>query len=369
MRSPFVARLLILLVLSFGYSFTAYSQCTVSGTGTINFTDIICAETGSAPVAGDQIIIPFGVTVTTSLNGQNLGSFDVLIEDGGVFLIDHNNISLDGNIIIESGGLLQINGKIDLSAGSAISVEDGGQIFTGGSAGASDRLSIGGTTIIQGGGDCTVADGSADAEPPYCGGSGITGPTGFDETGEVPGVLPVVLISFDGTVQGNAVKLDWLTAAEERNAYFELENSYDGQEYSSVAQILGAGTTTALQSYSYVHTRPYTGISYYRLVQVDIDDTRTIYGPIRIDRAEIGELMLFPNPATPGENLTILRSTTEQDALKISLRDLQGRLLGEWNMNGNSEMGITIPANLELGVYVVEVTAGAQQKLYRLLLK
>jgi hypothetical protein len=350
-------------------SFHVVAQCTISGSGTKTFSTLTCIETGVAPVSGSEIIIPFGVTLRTSSNGQNLGSFDIRIEDGGEFLINHNNVSLDGNIIIEDGGRLQIDGKINLSCGSAIGVQSGGEIFTGSSSGASERLSICGDPIIQGGGNCDPADGSGDTDPPYCAGGGIIGPTGFDETGEVPGVLPVVLLSFQAVPTDEAVMIRWSTAVEERNAYFQLENSKDGKEYTTVTKMDGAGNSTSLQRYEFLDNQPYTGVSYYRLIQVDTDDTRTIYGPVRVDRVTVGDLTFFPNPLKAGNPLTILRSSENQGDLNVHLRDVQGRVIITWKISGGAGENVVIPPSILSGIYVLEVTAGADTKSYRVVIE
>ncbi len=351
------------------YIIPAGAQCTVSGSGNVNFSAIICLETGSAPVAGDEIIIPNGVTLLSESNNQNFGAHDIRIESGGTLQVDHNSVQMDGNIFIESGGTLQINGKIEMTCGSAISNEGGGTIITGSSSGASDKLSICGNTILQGGGGCTEADGGPDSSPPYCAGSGITIETSFDETGEAPGVLPIVLLSFTAEKQAAGVRLHWSTAIEERNAYFELENSRDGQAYQPVAQLEGAGNSTSIKRYSYLHEAPLAGVSYYRLVQVDTDDTRTVYGPVRVDMTTIGEMAIYPNPVVSGQEITVQRNGFGEGELAISMMDLQGRVLQRWKMDDTSSMKLAIPASMDRGIYLLEISGGGKKKLHRLVLQ
>lgn len=348
---------------------TASAQCTVSGTGTVDWSNIICVETGSAPVSGDMIIIPNNVTVVTESNNQNLGTFDITIESGGVFQIDHNAVQLDGNIFIENGGTLQINGKLEMACGSAISNEAGGTIITGSSNGASDKLSICNNTIIQGGGGCTVADGSQDSNPPYCAGSGITIETSFDENGEAPGVLPIVLLSFEAYQEGGGIRLDWATAIEEKNDHFVLENSSDGVSYSQVSTVEGAGNSVSVKRYSYFDADPLAGVSYYRLIQVDTDDTRTVYGPVRVDMTVMGDLSLYPNPVSEGQPLIIQRNGFGDGDLAISMMDLQGRVIRQWTMTNTSTMQLNLPAGVQKGVYLIEVSGGGKKKLHRLVLQ
>ncbi len=48
-------------------------------------------------------------------------------------------------------------------------------------------------------------------------------------------VANVVLQSFDLTKSGNAIKINWQTATEKNNNYFEIQRSIDGIQYEVIA--------------------------------------------------------------------------------------------------------------------------------------
>lgn len=83
--------------------------------------------------------------------------------------------------------------------------------------------------------------------------------------------LPVELLSFQGQREGQQVRLDWTTSVEINNDYFEVEHSTDNIYFEPVGQVQGQGNSQSAHAYTLRHSRPVSGINYYRLKQVDFD--------------------------------------------------------------------------------------------------
>lgn len=109
--------------------------------------------------------------------------------------------------------------------------------------------------------------------------------------------VPVTLVYFKGqeTKYGNA--LNWETAQEINNAFFDIEHSNDGTHFFSIGKVNGAGTTSLPQSYRFIHSAPGSGLHYYRLAQTDIDG-RISYSPIVAItlKKTINTILINPNP-------------------------------------------------------------------------
>jgi hypothetical protein len=73
--------------------------------------------------------------------------------------------------------------------------------------------------------------------------------------------------------------LAWTTANELNNAYFAVERSADGQTFTALAQVEGAGTTSAARAYAFTDERPLAKGNYYRLQQVDFSG-KAAYSPV-----------------------------------------------------------------------------------------
>ncbi|WP_196282125.1 T9SS type A sorting domain-containing protein [Hymenobacter jeongseonensis] len=114
--------------------------------------------------------------------------------------------------------------------------------------------------------------------------------------------LPVELVRFAAARQASSVLLSWATASEKNSASFEVQRSFDGQSFASVASVAAHGTTSQAHTYSALDIEAPASLLYYRLRQVDIDGT-VAYSPVVTVAASrgaagLGELTVYPNPAT-----------------------------------------------------------------------
>jgi len=79
-------------------------------------------------------------------------------------------------------------------------------------------------------------------------------------------VVEVDLTSFNLTLEGSSIAIEWVTASETNNHHFKVEHSKDGSTFTrTVAVVLGAGTTTETSSYRVVDICPELGTNWYRL--------------------------------------------------------------------------------------------------------
>jgi len=113
-------------------------------------------------------------------------------------------------------------------------------------------------------------------------------------------ILPITLLSFDASSLSNRrVELDWATSAESNSDHFEVQRSRDGLDWIGIGQVVAAGNSGATQQYSFVDDTPYTGVTWYRLKQVDRDAnayfSKTL--TVHIDQPVAAGLHIYPNPA------------------------------------------------------------------------
>ena len=97
--------------------------------------------------------------------------------------------------------------------------------------------------------------------------------------------IPVELTSFEAKIFGNQVTLNWTTATEINNKGFEVERrltqtlsssspSDKGKglnEWNLIGFVKGNGTTTKMQTYSFIDDNIISGKYLYRLKQIDFD--------------------------------------------------------------------------------------------------
>ena len=131
--------------------------------------------------------------------------------------------------------------------------------------------------------------------------------------------LPIELVEFTATTSNETiVDLNWQTASETNNDYFIIERSVDGNSWENLnKKILGQGNSSILTAYHTTDNNPLTGISYYRLKQVDFDGTVSYTTPISIllERKLKPCIRVFPNPSH--DQITVLGKQKELENLKI----------------------------------------------------
>lgn len=119
--------------------------------------------------------------------------------------------------------------------------------------------------------------------------------------------LPVELIEFNAHLEANEVYLQWVTASELNNHGFYIQISRDGQSYTNIAFVEGAGTSQQLNRYTQQASLPGSGLWYLRLAQTDYDGT-VQYSPVLALRAKARDVLLFGTHA----NGVTLNNTSEQ---------------------------------------------------------
>jgi len=92
-------------------------------------------------------------------------------------------------------------------------------------------------------------------------------------------LLPVELLSFNAICKNTIVNLNWQTASETNNDYFTIERTKDLHLWDFVANVDGAGNSNSPLTYTTYDLSPYTGTSYYRLLQTDFDGKSETFDP------------------------------------------------------------------------------------------
>ncbi len=169
--------------------------------------------------------------------------------------------------------------------------------------------------------------------------------------------LPVTLTSFTARRQAAGVQLQWATATELNNSYFEAQRSTDGQLFGALAKVPGHGSSTNPQAYTFLDKNAPTGTTlYYRLRQVDADGTAS-YSPVAAVRPGAAQAGVFPNPA----HEQISFSAEAGDSYRVL------NVLGQPLLAGRAVAGLNTLELFSLGVgaYYLEVIGSAGRERYR----
>ncbi|MEP4091103.1 T9SS type A sorting domain-containing protein [Reichenbachiella sp.] len=186
--------------------------------------------------------------------------------------------------------------------------------------------------------------------------------------------LPIELLSFEGRANAETVELQWSTSSEINNDHFEIERSADGEHYQLIGKISGTGNSNQIEEYSFVDEMPLSGLSYYRLKQVDFDGTSEIFNAIAIEYipTSIAKSSLYPNP-TSSQNINLRwYSSMDGGQLQIAVYDLLGQLvqLSESKPRlGQNNIRVRLDEQLKPGIYQMLITEGIDKQTFRLVIE
>jgi hypothetical protein len=163
-------------------------------------------------------------------------------------------------------------------------------------------------------------------------------------------VLPVQLTQFTATPKTNSVAINWTTASEKDNAFFQIEHSLNGKDFKSIGSVNGNGSSAQTISYSFEHTAPAEGVNYYRLKQVDVDGK---FNYSTIKTAIIGKASFIIKSNLVTNTLDIITSTKAPVAFGIFSTNGQ-RLLNDF-AQGEKLVDVS---RLPVGLYFIKIADG-----------
>lgn len=172
-------------------------------------------------------------------------------------------------------------------------------------------------------------------------------------------ILPVELISFDVKAVDNNALIQWVTASELNNDYFNIQHSTDLINWESVADIDGSNSLGA--TYTYKHENIASGIHYYRLKQVDLDGAETIFDIKSIDiKSKLRHVYLKGNMI---QDALIVANPSSQE-MKYQIINMAGKMIQSGELQPADNLINT--ANFESGVYLLRLHDGSTYKFIRI---
>lgn len=168
--------------------------------------------------------------------------------------------------------------------------------------------------------------------------------------------LPIELLYFTAKPIEKTASLDWATASESNNSHFEIERSLDGVNFEYVTSInaYGNGTSLTKQTYNTIDEKPYKGISYYRLKQVDKSGDFKYAKVVSVEFKDKSFVNIFPNPAI--DKIMITASDNYINANIKVINNLGIEVIANNQLNYyNGSINLSSLAN---GIYYVVIDNG-----------
>ena len=266
-----------------GSTFSYLEDCGLSGAAITGATglgifslpgiDFSFSNLGTA-TSGFEIKIPFAAVGLTAATSGSVQVFAFVVSSTGYF----SNVTVPGNVALAGNACLGQSGATDfVSSDPTLSPTMSFRTFAGGPYFSTDI------------------------------------------------VIPVELVNFKANTHNNNVALDWITASERNNAYFDIQRSANGHDWTTIGSVKGNGTTTAKNTYKFNDDTPLSSINYYRLKQVDLDGQLKFSSTVSVNLLKGGKgLSVYPNPVS--DKLNVVTNSLDRDG-SVQIFDIKGSLI------------------------------------------
>ncbi|MDH4473751.1 MAG: hypothetical protein QE487_14190 [Fluviicola sp.] len=181
----------------------------------------------------------------------------------------------------------------------------------------------------------------------------------------IPAALPVELSSFTIDCEDDHEQLNWTSESEYRFDYYEIEKSYDLNDFTSLGIVDVIGESTVTQHYSFdLPSEDENTLVYYRLKMVDQDGTAEFSDLISGVFCDFDNQGLLKSYGYDGGVLTL--QLVDSDA-KVELFTITGQLIHSPQEINESMREIRINSNGQQ-VYILRITAadGSQTIIKRI---
>lgn len=182
--------------------------------------------------------------------------------------------------------------------------------------------------------------------------------------------LPIELTNFEANCEEQGVVINWETASELNNDYFEIQKSTDGVEFNTITTVAGNGSSSAITQYSYTDLTGTMNGAFYRIVQVDFDGYSKEYEVVNV------------NPCFSNDNLNVYSGVEGEVIIEIEafqneqfsaiIYDALGRQIGTSTtlsaVEGRNKFSIQ-NADLAFGNYLITLRSTTRVFSQKLILK
>ena len=139
-------------------------------------------------------------------------------------------------------------------------------------------------------------------------------------------VLPLALQSF--SVNGNTEKatITWKTTAGKEAVCYTIEKSKDGKNFTKIIEVQNTATVVNYRDYVEVDYKPYKGVSYYRLKQIDKNGNYKYSVAVLVTGSMLAQksIKTYANLVNSDTNVGTSIKGHDSQKVVVVLRDLQG---------------------------------------------
>lgn len=181
------------------------------------------------------------------------------------------------------------------------------------------------------------------------------------------GPLPVNFLDIKASLKNTRVLVEWQTAFEVNNKYFEVERSTNGINWVTLGRIESKGSSQLPQAYNFADTKPAIGTNIYRIRQYDINYHSTMSKNTSVKvNIEKTSATVVANPFINNLSVEFLSNSNQQ--LNARLFDITGKLVSteKWSVGkGSTVKSLLRTSGINAGIYILSITGETNEILYQ----
>jgi Concanavalin A-like lectin/glucanases superfamily/Secretion system C-terminal sorting domain len=175
--------------------------------------------------------------------------------------------------------------------------------------------------------------------------------------------LPVTSLNLQARkTNTTTAQLNWQTATEINNKGFEVQRSFDGNYYTDVQFVNGAGNATDIKLYNVTDVPGRTGRILYRLKQIDFDGNSKLSNVVSVLFDKQNIIKIYPNPAQQQVTVEGLDNYN-----RVQVLDATGKLIKEQLTNGQYQLNINLNG-LKGGMYLLRIVNEKETQTVKLII-
>jgi predicted outer membrane repeat protein len=183
--------------------------------------------------------------------------------------------------------------------------------------------------------------------------------------------VPVTWVDFSAKKVNNSVVLDWTTAQEVKNHFFEVQYSTNGYAWNAVGTVAAQKNSDVVSHYQFTDYPADLAAAnlFYRVKQVDTDGQFS-FSPIRnlTNGVKNNQIRVYPNPA---DHTNVLHVSATEGIARIQIYHLNGSLMTTSTVHFTSDTEAEIPLGaFPVGIYLLECTdqqGGTSHQLFKVI--
>ncbi len=140
-------------------------------------------------------------------------------------------------------------------------------------------------------------------------------------------LLPVEMIYFRGEVDDKRnAQIQWKTASENHTSHFQVMRSHDAIKYDLVGSVSAQNIVTGGEYRLNDSQKLETGVTYYKLVQFDLNGSSKEYDPVAIvAKASIEDVTILPNPVN--DEVSVFFNATKSGQANMVITNMLGQVV------------------------------------------